>query len=140
MAALIATSATAYADDPVPTADQVAAIMAELTDPNRPAVSKGDIVSPGFNPEEAATVDDHLNRMRDLLPLNFVITNIQPAPNNSAGATLSTTGSVHQTTNPGPIVLVEQNGHWLITQDTAMTALNAFWYNATRHKPAPFTR
>jgi hypothetical protein len=34
-------------------------------------------------------------------------------------------------------VLVDQGGHWLITHDTAMTALNAFWHNATRRFVAP---
>ena len=70
--ALIA-SATAYADcgdpgqapctGPVPTVDQVVAIFAELTDPDKPAASKTDIVTPGFSPEEAGTIDDHLNRI-----------------------------------------------------------------------------
>jgi hypothetical protein len=44
-----------------------------------------------------------------VLPLNFVVTDIQPAPNNLAGATLET-----QATNPRPIVLVNRGGHWLI--------------------------
>jgi hypothetical protein len=34
-----------------------------------------------------------------------------------------------------PVVLVEQHSHWLITHDTAMTALDAFWYNANRRPP-----
>jgi hypothetical protein len=44
-ATLIASPATACAD-PVPTTDEVLAIMAELTDPNIPASNKGDIVAP----------------------------------------------------------------------------------------------
>lgn len=61
MATMLATSATAHADcgdpgqppcgRPVPTVDQVVAIFAELTDPDRPAASKTDIVTPGFTPE-----------------------------------------------------------------------------------------
>jgi hypothetical protein len=60
-AALIASPATAFADcgdpdqppctGPVPTVDQVVAIMAELTDPDKPAANKTDIVTPGFAPE-----------------------------------------------------------------------------------------
>jgi hypothetical protein len=136
-AALIATPATAYADDPVPTADQVDTIMAELTDPNRPAASKTDIVTPGFNPDEAGTIDDHLSRMRaytltSLLPPNFVVTDIQPAPNNSAGATVATTGGIKHAIDPRPIVLFNQGGHWLIANDTAMTVLDALWDAAQR--------
>jgi hypothetical protein len=89
-ATLIASPATAYADcgdpgqdpctGPVPTVDQVVAIMAELTDPNRPAASKTDIVTPGFAPEEAGTIDDHLHRTdaAGLLPYVFVVTEPWP--------------------------------------------------------------
>jgi hypothetical protein len=134
-AALTAAPAPAHADEPVPTTDQVVAIMAELTDPNRPAASKGDIVTPGFSPEEAGTIDDHLNRMNahGLLPLNFVVTDIQPAPGNFAGATAAATGSSNQNAPPGPIVLANHGGRWQITHDTAVTALNAIWSNANRH-------
>jgi hypothetical protein len=135
-AALIASPATAYAD-PVPTADEVVAIMADLTDPGIPAANKGNIVSPGFSPDEAGTIDDHMQKMSasGVLPLNFVVTDIQPAPGNLAGATVACTGSYHQTTPPGPVVLVNQGGRWLITHDTAWTAMDAFWNNANRRHP-----
>src|ERR1700678_1829789 len=113
-AALIASPATAYADD-VPSVDQVGAIKAELTDPYIPAANKSDIVTPSFAPDEAGTIDDHLTRMRafgrGLLPPLFHVTDIQPAPNNFAGATVSTGGYMRQITNPRPIVLVNQGGH-----------------------------
>ena len=143
-AALIASPATAYADcgdpgqdpcvDPVPTVDQVVAIMAELTDPRKPAADKGDIVTPGFSPDEAGAIDNHLRRMDavQIVPLSFVVTDIQPAPDNFAGATLATTGSFHQVSKAKPIVLVNQRGHWFLTHDSAMTAMDAFWYNARR--------
>jgi hypothetical protein len=133
--------ATAYADcgdpgqnpctGPVPTVDQVVAILGELADPNIPAANKSDIVTPSFAPDEAGTIDDHLTRMRafgrGLLPPLFHVTDIQPAPNNFAGATVSTGGYVRQITNPRPIVLVNQGGHWLITHDTAIPVLDAIW-------------
>jgi hypothetical protein len=89
-AALIASPAKASAScgdpgqdpctGPVPTVDQVVAIFAELTDPDRAAASKTDIVTPGFSPDEAGTIDDRLNRSRGpQLPLHFAVTNIQPA-------------------------------------------------------------
>jgi hypothetical protein len=129
-AVLIATPATARAD-PVPTTDEVVAVLARLTDPGITAANKADIVTPGFAPDEAGTIDDHLNRMNApqfaLLPPDFVVTDIQPAPNNMAGATVATTGGFRRATNPRPIVLVNQGGHWLITHDTAMTELHALW-------------
>src|ERR1700761_5812254 len=114
-AALIATPATASADDcgdpgqppctgPVPTTDQVVAIMAELTAPNKPAADKTDIVTPGFTPDEAGSIDDHLHRMDGReLPLNFTVTDIEPAPANLAGATVQTWGWLRQWSQPGPI-------------------------------------
>ena len=140
-AALIASPTTAHADcgdpdqpactGPVPTVDQVLAILGGLTDPDTPAANKTNIVTPGFSPDEAGTIDDHLTRMRafgrGLLPPLFHVTDIQPAPNNLAGATVSTGGYVRKITNPRPIVLVNQGGHWLITHDTAIPVLDAIW-------------
>jgi hypothetical protein len=133
------TAPTAYADcgdpdqppctGPVPTVDQVLAVLGELTDPDIPAANKGNIVTPGFSPDEAGTIDDHLNRMRRQLPINFFVTNIAAAPNNLAGATEET-----QSTYPRPVVLVNQHGHWLITHDTAMTELDVFWRAANRYR------
>jgi hypothetical protein len=122
---------------PVPTVDQVVDILAGLTDPNIPAATKTNIVTPRFSPDEAATIDDHLNRMNAhgrILPLDFVVTDIQPAPNNLAGATLATQGdSPLQNSYGRPIVLVDQAGHWLITHDSAAAELDVFWRVANRY-------
>jgi hypothetical protein len=128
--------AAAHADS-VPAVDEVVAVMAELTDPGIPAVNKGNIVSPGLAPDEAGTIDDQLNRMNArgrILPLPFIVTDIQPAPNNFAGATLATGGSPRQSTNGRPIVLVDQGGHWLITHDSAIAEMNALFHEATRYR------
>jgi hypothetical protein len=143
-AALIASPATAYADcgdpdqppctGPVPAVDDVVGLFDGLTDPDIPAANKGNIVTPGFNPEEAGMIDDHLNRMRGpALPLHFVVTDIQPAPNNFAGATLATEGAPRQHSYARPIVLVDQGGRWLITHDSAVAELDVFWHTANRH-------
>jgi hypothetical protein len=136
--ATVVTAPPAYADcgdpgqdtctGPVPTPDQVDAALTQLTDPNIACQDKTNLVTPGFSPDECGTVDDHLNRLkaRGLLPFNFVVTDIQPAPNNFAGATVAVpTGPYH--TPPGPIVLTDHGGRWLITNDTAMTLLDTLW-------------
>ena len=143
LAASLAVPATAYAacgdpdqppcTGPVPTVDQVIALFAELTDPDRSAASKTDAVTPPFSPDEAGTIDDHLNRMSRWLPLNFVVTNIQPAPNNLAGVTLATTGWPRQNSYGRPIVLVDQGGRWLVTHDSAVAELQVFWNTANRY-------
>jgi hypothetical protein len=142
----ISPPATAYADcgdpgqdpcaGPVPTVDQVVAIMADLTDPDIPAANKTDIVTPGFSPDESQKLDDRLNRMRGpALPEHFVVTDIQPAPNNFAGATVASVGNPRQSTYPRPIVLVNQGGHWLITHDTALAKLESLYQAAVRYEP-----
>src|ERR1700744_1640388 len=49
------------------------------------------IVTPGFSPDEAGTIDDHLNSLnrRGYIPFNFVVTDIEPAPDHFAGATMA---------------------------------------------------
>jgi hypothetical protein len=54
---------------------------------------------------------------------------------NLAGATATVTGTFHQRSAHEPTVLADQGGHWRITNDTAMPELDAFWYNANRHRP-----
>ncbi len=107
--------------------------MSELTDPNIPAVNKGNVITPPFTAEEAATLDHQLQVIEGpALPLPFIVTNIQPAPNHYAGATVETGGNRKQHTWPTPVVLVEQDGQWKITHDTAMPELHEFWLNGTR--------
>jgi len=108
--------------------------MAELTDPNIPAANKSNIVTPGFTPEEAQTIDQRLRETQEagLLPYVFEVTDIQPAAGNMAGATVTAEGGFRDRSAPEPIVLSEQGGRWLITHDTAVTALGHFWHNANR--------
>jgi hypothetical protein len=139
VAALIASPATAYAD-PVPTPDEVVGVMAKLTDPGIPAANKADIVTPTFAPEEAGTTDDHLNSLnsRGYIPFNFVVTDIQRAPDNFAGATVAAPRDYpYYSIRPVPIVLISQSGRWSITHDAAMAFLNQMW-SSTRHR-AGFT-
>jgi hypothetical protein len=146
LAASLAAPATAHADcgdpgqdpctGPVPTVDQVMSVVNELIDSDIPAANKTDIVTPGFTPDEAQEIDDHLRDMdaRRYPPMNIVISNIQPAPNNLAGATLAAYNGA-KTTPPGPIVLIEQNGHWLLTHHSAISVMDAFWYNSNIRPP-----
>ncbi len=135
MAMLIAAPATAHADcgqdgqpactGPVPSVDDVMAIMGELTDPNIPAANKGDIVTPPFDDRQARGVDAILNYCRTwgMLPVPFIVTDIRSAPNNMAGATVSNPRTWHLRAGGGPVVLVNQGGRWMITSETAYNAV-----------------
>src|ERR1700744_2139321 len=69
------------------------------------------IVTPGFSPVEAGTIDDHLNSLngRGYIPFNFVVTDIEPAPDDFAGATMAASRDwPYYSIHPVPIVLISQ--------------------------------
>jgi hypothetical protein len=121
-AALIAAPATAYADcgqdgqpactGPVPTVDQVMGILGELADPNIPAMGKNDIVTPPFNDDQAQKFDNMMGmlRLESLVPVNWNVTDIEPAPNSTAGATVSNPPAWHERGGTAPVVLVLRMG------------------------------
>jgi hypothetical protein len=113
---------------PVPTVDQVVALLAELMDPNRPNEDKNDVVTPDLSPESIGYLDTYLDGRLNAhgdFPYDFVVTDIQPAPNNFAGATLATHANGHRTTTrPFPIVLVNQSGRWLLTRKSAINSVS----------------
>jgi hypothetical protein len=132
-AALIATPAMAYADcgqdgqpactGPVPTVDQVTALLTELMDPNKPNADKNDVVTPDLSPDNVGFLDKYSGALdsKGDWPYDFIVTDIQPAPNNFAGATVATRANGHaDTSNPTAIVLVNQSGHWLIDRKAAL--------------------
>ena len=133
LAASLAAPAPAHADcgqdgqpactGPVPTVDQVTALLNVMTDPNVAFEDKHEVVTPDFQPNNIGWLDPHMNELNGKgdFPFDFVVTDIQPAPNNSAGATVATHANGRPTSaKPWPIVLVNQNGHWLVTLHTAM--------------------
>jgi hypothetical protein len=113
---------------PVPTVDQVVALLAELMDPNRPNEDKNDVVTPDLSPESIGYLDTYLDGRLNAhgdFPYDFVVTDIQPAPNNFAGATVATHANGHRTTTkPFPIVLVNQSGRWLLTRKSAINSVS----------------
>jgi hypothetical protein len=141
LAASLAVPASARADcgdpgqdpctGPAPTVDQVTALLTELTDPSVPAEDKHDVVTPDFQPNNFGWIDSAWNPLGPgFFPLDFAVTDIRPAPNNFAGATVATHANGHPSwSNPVPIVLVNQNGHWLFTLKSAM----AYVGNVYRH-------
>jgi hypothetical protein len=148
LAASLAAPATAHANcgdpdqapctGPVPTVDQVMALMNELTDPDRPFADKNDAVTPAFNDDETTKLDKELNfiRSQGVLPINFTVTDIQPAPNNFAGATVANGFQgyiLNIKADSAPIVLVEQGGHWVVTRDTAISRLNKLFSDSIPH-------
>ena len=92
LAAFLVAPAIAHADcgdpdqppctGPVPTVDEVVAIMDRLIDPNVPSVEKSDIVTPPYDEHEARKLDVFCNYLRSerIWPINFTVTDIRPRP------------------------------------------------------------
>jgi hypothetical protein len=147
LAASLAVPATAHADcgddgqpactGPMPTVDQVTALLTELMDPNRPNADKNDVVTPDLNPESIGFLDKYLDgelNARGDFPYDFAVTDIQPAPNNFAGATVATHANGHPSwTKPWPIVLVNQSGRWLLTRKAAISLVSEVWTHYETH-------
>ena len=137
LAASLAAPATAYADcgqdgqpactGPVPTVDQVTGVLTELMDPNKPNADKGDVMS-DLTPESIGFLDTYLDGRLNAhgdFPYDFIVTDIQPAPNNCAGATVAIHANGHRTTTrPFPVELVNQSGRWLLTRKSAIGSVS----------------
>lgn len=150
LAASLAVPATAHADcgdpgqdpctGPVPTVDQVVALLSELMDPNRPNADKNDVVTPDLTPESIGYLDTYLDGRLNAhgdFPYDFVVTDIQPAPNNFAGATVATHANGHLTSaKPWPIVLVNQSGRWRLTRKAAISLVSEV-LNHYEFRPTP---
>jgi hypothetical protein len=121
---------------PVPTVDEVTAIVNEVADPNIPAANKNDVVTPPFDDDQAQKFDNLLNIMRSegILPIGFTVADIQPAPNNTAGATVSNLPTWRERAGTAPVVLVLQNGRWMITHETALARVKHLINDETKSR------
>jgi hypothetical protein len=108
--------------------------MDRLTDPNVPAPDKSDIVTPGFTDDQLHKVDCMNQRRPGGI---WIITDIQSAPNNFAGATVAKPPG-WRVPPPRPIVLVEQDGHWMITRKSAYGLLDYFYLEMAASRSMPY--
>ncbi|MEB3020920.1 hypothetical protein [[Mycobacterium] crassicus] len=104
----------------VPTAEQVTAILNQLTDPNVPDADKAKLVEGGLSPEEMNQSDQGLAKLdrHHALPFTFTVTDIQPAINDMAGVTAALTGPREPLPVTQPLVLADHNGTWQLTHDS----------------------
>ncbi|MFL0180323.1 hypothetical protein [Mycobacterium sp. SMC-15] len=126
LAAILACAPAAHADPapppnaPVPTAEQVAAILNQLTDPEVPDTDKATLVEGGLLPDEMSQNDQGLAKLarHHALPFTFTVTDVQPAINNLAGVTAALTGPRQTVPVIRPLVLVDHDGTWQLTHDS----------------------
>ena len=105
---------------PVPTADEVVSVLSQLTDPNIPDPAKAALVQGGSSSDELGQLDQSVNGLNAAgsLPLAINVTDIQPAPNDLAGVTVSVTGHHIPIPVVRPMVLTRQGDSWLLTHDS----------------------
>lgn len=105
---------------PVPTAEQVAAILNQLTDPNVADTDKAKLVDGGLSPDELGQNDQGLAKLvrHHALPFTFTVTDIRPAINGLAGVTAALTGPREPFPVIRPLVLVDHDGTWQLTHDS----------------------
>ena len=107
-------------DPAVPTADQVAGLLSRLTDPTTPDPAKAALVQGGLTPDVLGQIDQNLTGLdrAGSLPFAIDVTDIQPAPDDYAGVTVSITGHHIPIPVVRPMVLVKQGDSWLFTHDS----------------------
>jgi len=105
---------------PVPSGDQVVAVLQQLSDPNAPDEVQSGLVDGGLSPAELAELGGLLNEMafRADLPLNLAVTDIVAAPGDMAGVTVSATTLLLTRAVVEPMVLVHDDGTWRLTHDS----------------------
>lgn len=126
LAATLAYAPGAHADPeppggaPAPTAEQVAAILNQLTDPEAPDTVKAKLVEGGLSPDEMSQNDQGLAKLvrHHALPFAFNVTDVQPTINNLAGVTAALTGPRQPVPVIQPLVLVDHDGTWQLTHDS----------------------
>lgn len=108
-----------------PTAEQVSGILDRLVDPNMPYQDKVGLIQNGLTPQEGRDLDQSLAQFgADAeLPYSFAVSDIQPAPDNLAGATIAITGPKVPIPEFRPIALVNQGGNWLLLHDSMMRVM-----------------
>jgi hypothetical protein len=108
----------------LPTADQLAAICNQVTDPGVSYTTKNNVVQGGIPPNEGHDADHKLRQAyRDgYFPENFNVTNIQQAgPNVTADVT--TTGPKLAAPVTQNYTFVNDGGNWMMAHDSAVALI-----------------
>lgn len=111
----------------LPTADQLTAVLTGLADPNVPFANKSGLVEGGISGGQASMGDHEIKKAakKGELPLAFTVSNIQPAPGNTASAAVGVSGPKLQPPVTENLTFVNQGGNWVLSRDSAMTLIQA---------------
>lgn len=111
----------------LPTADQLATLCTQVTDPGVNYRDKANLVENGVPQNEGMVADHDLRKAyrNGNFPEQFNVTNIAPAGPNMAQADVGITGPKFAGPVNKHLVFVNQNGNWVLQHDAALALLQA---------------
>lgn len=111
----------------LPTADQLANLCTQVTDPGVNYRDKTNLVENGVPQNEGMVADHDLRKAyrNGNFPEQFNVTNIAPAGPNMAQADVGITGPKFAGPVNKHLVFVNQNGNWVLQHDAALALLQA---------------
>jgi len=111
----------------LPTADQLANLCTQATDPGVSYTTKGNLVENGISPEEGHVADHDLRKAyrNGNFPEQFNVTNIAPAGPNMAQADVAITSPKFAGPVTKHLAFVNQGGNWVLQHDAAIALIQA---------------
>ncbi|MBN7303126.1 hypothetical protein IUQ79_14570 [Mycobacteroides abscessus subsp. bolletii] len=109
----------------IPTPELLLSVLYGIADPNVPFFCKGDLVEDGVGGLEAAVADGGIQiaALKNELPLNFVVSNIEPVKPGKVRATVLVTGPQLKGVSKR-LTFIDQDG-WRLQHASAMSLLQA---------------
>jgi hypothetical protein len=111
----------------LPSAEQLATLCTQVTDPGVSYTTKQNLVENGISPGEGHTADHDLRKAyRDgKFPQTFNVTNIAPAGPNEAQADVAISGPKFVGPVSKHLVFIDQGGNWIMQHDSAIALIQA---------------
>lgn len=111
----------------LPTADQLANLCNQVTDPGVNYREKNNLVENGVSQNEGMVADHDLRKAyrNGNFPEQFNVTNIAPAGPNMAQADVAITGPKFAGPVTKHLAFVDQGGNWVLQHDAAIALIQA---------------
>jgi hypothetical protein len=111
----------------LPSAEQLASLCNQVTDPGVSYTTKQNLVENGISPNEGHTADHDLRKAyRDgKFPQTYNVTNIAPAGPNEAQADVAISGPKFVGPVSKHLVFIDQGGNWILQHDSAIALIQA---------------
>jgi hypothetical protein len=111
----------------LPTAEQLASLCTQATDPGVSYTTKTNLVENGISPGEGHVADHDLRKAyrNGNFPEQFNVTNIQQAGPNMASADVAISGPKFAGPVTKQLVFINQDGNWILQHQAALALLQA---------------